>query len=69
MNGAAWGLHLMFSSNLRYQLLNGTDMILSTLLPAPVFKGYTAIIRGLNNAVGGTSFVLLAKAIGAQKAS
>ena len=67
MNGAAWGLHLTVSSNIRYQVLNGADMVLSSLLPSTAFKVYTAVIRGVNNMIGGTSFVLLAKLIGAQK--
>jgi hypothetical protein len=33
----------------------------------PVFRAYSATIRGLNNIVGGISFVTIARVFGVQK--
>lgn len=38
-------LHVGISSNLRYNILNGTDMILAPMMPSSVFKAYSVIIR------------------------
>ena len=107
-----------FSSNLRYQMLNGLDMVrkgaclmgghrsvaagcgwqpaccfrrpapparpsppppwappppclqvLQPIMPTSLFRLFTSIIRGLNNMAGGISFVVVAKALGVQKAA
>ena len=42
--------------------------ILVNALPLPVFRIYSAAIRGANNVVGGISFVTLARILGVQKA-
>lgn len=57
------------SSNLRYQALNGLDMVLQPLLPSSAFRLLTSVIRGVNNMAGGVSFVMIAKALGVQKAA
>eukprot|EP01024_Parvocaulis_polyphysoides_P044311 TRINITY_DN40802_c0_g2_i1.p1 TRINITY_DN40802_c0_g2~~TRINITY_DN40802_c0_g2_i1.p1 ORF type:complete len:368 (-),score=46.38 TRINITY_DN40802_c0_g2_i1:1305-2255(-) len=65
-NAGAWALHMSVSSNLRYQMLNGMDMVLVNVMPNPVFKAWTAIVRTLNNIIGGVSFVTIAKITGVQ---
>lgn len=66
LNAATWGVQLAFSSNLRYQCLNGLDQVLLPIVPPPVFKGIAFVLRGLNNVVGGFSFVMLARVTGSQ---
>eukprot|EP00775_Hariotina_reticulata_P011776 gene11776-11921_t len=68
-NAACWSLHMGISSNLRYQLLGGTDVVLVKLMPTALFRTYSAIIRGLNNIVGGMSFVTIARMFGVQKSA
>jgi hypothetical protein len=68
-NASCWALHMGFSSNLRYQVLNGMDMILQPRMSTGAFRLFTSVIRGANNAVGGVSFVMLAKLFGVQKAA
>ena len=68
-NASCWALHMGFSSNLRYQMLNGMDMVLQPLVPSSLFRVLTSIVRGANNMVGGISFVMIAKALGVQKAA
>ena len=68
-NASCWALHMGLSSNLRYQCLNGLDMILQPIMPLTVFRVFTSAVRGINNAAGGISFVLLAKLLGVQKAA
>lgn len=58
-----------FSSNLRYQALNGLDMVLQPVVPSSAFRLITSVIRGANNMAGGISFVMIAKALGVQKAA
>eukprot|EP01023_Acetabularia_acetabulum_P023641 TRINITY_DN23063_c0_g1_i1.p1 TRINITY_DN23063_c0_g1~~TRINITY_DN23063_c0_g1_i1.p1 ORF type:complete len:324 (-),score=57.29 TRINITY_DN23063_c0_g1_i1:508-1479(-) len=65
-NAGAWALHMSVSSNLRYQMLNGMDMVLVGAMPNVVFKAWTAIVRTLNNIIGGVSFVTIAKITGVQ---
>ncbi|CAI5502617.1 unnamed protein product [Closterium sp. Naga37s-1] len=67
LNAATWALHLGISSNLRYQSLNGIEMALGARLPPGVFKGVVFALRGINNIIGGVSFVTLAKLTGSQK--
>jgi hypothetical protein len=43
--------------------------VLQPLLPSSVFRIFTSVVRGLNNMVGGISFVMVAKALGVQKAA
>ncbi len=38
------------------------------LMPSALFRTYSAVIRGLNNIVGGMSFVTIARLFGVQKA-
>lgn len=42
--------------------------VLMKVMPLGVFRGYSAVIRGLNNIVGGISFVTIARMFGVQKA-
>lgn len=39
------------------------------MMPKTAFRLYSAIIRALNNIVGGISFVVIARAFGVQKAA
>ena len=39
------------------------------MMPSSAFRVFTSVIRGLNNAVGGISFVIIAKLFGVQKAA
>lgn len=68
-NASCWALHMGVSSNLRYQILNGMDMILQPRMSTGAFRLFTSLIRGGNNAVGGVSFVMLAKLFGVQKSA
>lgn len=68
-NASCWALHMGFSSNLRYQILNGVEMVVQPALPSGVFRLLSSIVRGVNNAVGGISFVFMAKVLGVQKSS
>lgn len=68
-NASCWALHMGISSNSRYQMLNGLDMVLQPILPSSMFRIITSVIRGANNMVGGISFVMIAKALGVQKAA
>jgi hypothetical protein len=38
-------------------------------MPSSLFRVFTSVIRGANNMVGGISFVMIAKALGVQKAA
>lgn len=66
LNAATWALHMGISSNARYQSINGLEFAMAKALPAGVFKTLVFVIRGLNNVVGGTSFVILARLTGSQ---
>jgi hypothetical protein len=41
--------------------------VLVRVMPMGVFRTYSAVIRGLNNIVGGMSFVTIARLFGVQK--
>ncbi len=43
--------------------------VLQPRMPSSLFRIFTSIIRGLNNMAGGISFVMIAKALGVQKAA
>jgi hypothetical protein len=68
-NASCWALHMGVSSNLRYQMLNGVDMVLTPIMPQSAFRLFTSVVRGANNAIGGVSFVTLAKLFGVQKSA
>jgi hypothetical protein len=68
-NSGVWATHMGVSSNVRYQALNGLDMVLAPAMPPSAFKAFSTVIRLLNNIVGGMSFVTLAKMFGVQKSS
>ncbi|EFN60085.1 hypothetical protein CHLNCDRAFT_133394 [Chlorella variabilis] len=68
-NASCWAVHMGVSANTRYQLINGLDMVLQPIMPSPLFRLYSSVIRGGNNLAGGVSFVLLAKLLGVQKAA
>jgi hypothetical protein len=57
------------SSNLRYQMLNGMDMLVQPIMSPSTFRLLTSVVRSANNVVGGISFVTLAKLFGVQKAA
>jgi hypothetical protein len=58
-----------FSSNLRYQTLNGLEFSLAARLHPTAFKSAVFVLRGLNNVLGGTTFVALARLTGSQTSS
>ncbi|KAJ7295834.1 hypothetical protein O6H91_Y160900 [Diphasiastrum complanatum] len=68
LNAATWALHMGLSSNFRYQALNGLEFALAKVLNPATFKASVIATRGLNNLIGGTSFVMLARLTGSQKA-
>jgi hypothetical protein len=41
--------------------------VLVKVMPMGLFRAYSAVIRGLNNIVGGISFVTIARMFGVQK--
>jgi hypothetical protein len=41
--------------------------VLVRVMPMGLFRTYSAVIRGLNNIVGGMSFVTIARLFGVQK--
>lgn len=67
LNALTWALHMGLSSNSRYQSLNGLEFALANKLPPSVFKTGVLVVRALNNVVGGSSFVALARITGSQK--
>eukprot|EP00897_Mesotaenium_endlicherianum_P000088 jgi/Mesen1/1007/ME000120S00163 len=67
LNAGTWALHMGISSNLRYQCLMGLDQVLVRVLSPVVFRGLAFGIRGANNIIGGSTFVMLAKLTGSQK--
>lgn len=66
LNALTWALHMGFSSNLRYQSLNGIEFMMEKNFSAMVFKSSVVILRCLNNVVGGMTFVMLARLTGSQ---
>lgn len=68
-NASCWALHMGVSSNLRYQMLNGMDMLVQPVMSPSTFRLLTSVVRSANNVVGGISFVTLAKLFGVQKAA
>jgi len=66
-NSGCWALHMAFSSNIRYQLLNFLDQLLLPLVPSTVFRVYSTAVRCSNNIVGGISFATIARTLGVQK--
>jgi len=68
-NAGAWAAHMGVSSNLRYQALNGLDAVLAPALPPSAFRLWSVAVRAANNVAGGVSFVMLARALGVQKAA
>ncbi|KAL3676452.1 hypothetical protein R1sor_026400 [Riccia sorocarpa] len=66
LNAGTWAIHMGLSSNTRYQTINGLEFAMAKVLPPAVFKTLVFIIRGLNNVLGGTSFVILARITGSQ---
>ncbi|ERM99014.1 protein RETICULATA-RELATED 3, chloroplastic [Amborella trichopoda] len=68
LNAYTWALHMGFSSNFRYQTLNGVEFLLAKGLPPAGFKASVVLLRCLNNVLGGVTFVMLARLTGSQKA-
>lgn len=66
LNALTWATHMGFSSNLRYQTLNGAEFLLDKALPPVLFKSSVVVLRCLNNVLGGMSFVILARFTGSQ---
>ncbi|KAI3901708.1 hypothetical protein MKW98_021872 [Papaver atlanticum] len=67
LNAMTWATHMGWSSNFRYQTLNGIEFLLAKGLPPVVFKGSVVVLRCMNNVLGGVSFVTLARLTGSQK--
>lgn len=68
-NAGVWATHMGVSSNTRYQLLNGLDLVLQPRMSPTAFKAFSTAIRLSNNILGGMSFVTLAKLCRVQKSS
>ncbi|AES79871.2 transmembrane protein, putative [Medicago truncatula] len=68
LNGLTWAAHMGFSSNLRYQTLNGVEFMLEKVLNPLVFKTSVVVLRCGNNVLGGMTFVMLARLTGSQNA-
>jgi hypothetical protein len=66
LNGLTWAAHMGFSSNLRYQTLNGAEFMLEKGLNPLAFKTSVLVLRVVNNVLGGMSFVVLARLTGSQ---
>ena len=43
--------------------------VLQPRIPSGLFRLFSAVVRSLNNMVGGVSFVMIAKVLGVQKAA
>lgn len=60
----------LHTPHIRFFFLSPTKQppqVLVKVMPMPLFRGYSAAIRGLNNIVGGISFVTIARLFGVQK--
>lgn len=66
LNALTWAAHMGLSSNSRYQSLNGLEFALAKVLSPAPFKIFVPVLRGLNNVLGGASFVALARLTGSQ---
>lgn len=66
LNSVTWAGHMGLSSNARYQTLNGLEFALAKVLSPSSFKIFVPLARGLNNVLGGASFVALARLTGSQ---
>jgi hypothetical protein len=66
LNALTWAAHMGFSSNARYQSLNGLEFVLAKTISPGIFKLTVPVLRGLNNILGGASFVALARLTGSQ---
>ncbi|KAJ6922681.1 protein RETICULATA-RELATED 3 [Populus alba x Populus x berolinensis] len=66
LNALTWAIHMGFSSNLRYQTLNGAEFLLEKGVSPLAFKTSVVVLRCLNNVLGGMSFVILARMTGSQ---
>ncbi|BDA48866.1 Protein RETICULATA-RELATED 3, chloroplastic [Coccomyxa sp. Obi] len=69
LNAGTWATHMGVSSNVRYQILNGIDMVMQPRLGPGSFKVLTSLLRTANNILGGISFVVLAKVFGVQSSA
>ncbi|MCL7038142.1 hypothetical protein MKW94_005762 [Papaver nudicaule] len=68
LNAWTWAAHMGFSSNLRYQTLNGIEFVLAKALPPVGFKASVIGLRAVNNVLGGVTFVVMARLTGSQMA-
>lgn len=68
LNALTWAGHMGLSANARYQTLNGVEFYLARLLHPATFKAAVFVMRGLNNVLGGVTFVMLARRTGSQSA-
>lgn len=69
LNSLTWAAHMGFSSNFRYQTLNGIEFLLEKCLPSLWFKSSVTVLRCFNNVLGGMTFVTLAKLTGSQSST
>ncbi|XVF08173.1 hypothetical protein REPUB_Repub06bG0203100 [Reevesia pubescens] len=69
-SAALWGVFLAFSSNTRYQIINGLEQLVEASLLAknvpPVAMAFTVGVRFANNIYGGMQFVDWARWSGMQ---
>jgi hypothetical protein len=69
LNALTWAAHMGLSSNARYQTLNGLEFTLAGVLHPNAFKAAVFFMRGLNNVLGGMTFVMLARKTGSQSSA
>ena len=69
LNALTWAAHMGLSSNARYQTLNGLEFTLAGVLQPNAFKAAVFFMRGLNNVLGGITFVMLARKTGSQSSA
>lgn len=69
LNALTWAAHMGLSSNARYQTLNGLEFTLAGVLHPNAFKAAVFLMRGLNNVLGGITFVMLARKTGSQSSA
>ena len=69
LNALTWAAHMGLSSNARYQTLNGLEFTLAGVLHPNAFKAAVFSMRGLNNVLGGITFVMLARKTGSQSSA
>ncbi|KAA8495715.1 Protein RETICULATA-RELATED 3, chloroplastic [Porphyridium purpureum] len=63
-NGLGWAAFMVVSAAPRYQLVSGAERALFDSASLPVAKVFCAVIRTINNVVGGSTWVMLSRRLG-----